>query len=113
MFVSAFSEAACHWQYVPFFHEGSELGTGKVAAPAQHLNKGSGPMNTVATDKNAKEALQVTKEIVVKFIETSRVSPSNFSEIFPSVYRVVLETITKSGNMPTQHASRNHGEPHE
>lgn len=46
-------------------------------------------------EKDAKEALQVTKEIVVKFIETSRVSPTNFAEIFPSVYRVVLETITK------------------
>lgn len=46
-------------------------------------------------EKDAKEALQVTKEIMVKFIETSRVSPSNFSEIFPAVYQVVLETITK------------------
>lgn len=45
-------------------------------------------------EKDAKEALQVTKEIVVKFIETSRVSPTNFAEIFPSVYQVVLETIT-------------------
>ncbi len=46
-------------------------------------------------EKDAKEALQVAKEIVVKFIETSRVSPSNFNEIFPSVYQVVLETITR------------------
>ena len=46
-------------------------------------------------EKDAKEALQVTKEIVVKFIETSRVSPTNFSEIFPAVYQVVLETITR------------------
>ena len=70
-------------------------------------------MNTTAMDKNAKEALQVTKEIVVKFIETSRVSPSNFSEIFPSVYRVVLETIARSGNTPAAPASQNRGEPHE
>ena len=46
-------------------------------------------------EKDAKEALQVAKEIVVKFIETSRVSPSNFAEIFPAVYQVVLETITR------------------
>lgn len=46
-------------------------------------------------EKDAKEALQVTKEIVVKFIESSRVSPVNFAEIFPAVYQVVLETITK------------------
>lgn len=45
-------------------------------------------------EKKAKEALQVTKEIVVKFIESGRVSPTNFSEIFPAVYRTVLTTIT-------------------
>lgn len=48
-------------------------------------------------EKDAKEALQVTKEIVVKFIETGRVSPSNFAEIFPGVYQVVLQTITRPG----------------
>ena len=48
-------------------------------------------------EKVAMEALQVTKEIVVKFIETSRVSPGNFADIFPAVYQVVLETITKPG----------------
>ncbi len=46
-------------------------------------------------EKDAKEALQVTKEITVKFIETGRVSPTNFNEIFPSVYATVLETITR------------------
>ncbi len=40
-----------------------------------------------------KEALQVSKEIAVKFIETQRLSPSNFAEIFPSIHKVVLETI--------------------
>lgn len=45
-------------------------------------------------EKDAKEALQVTKEIVVKFIETSRVSPTSFAEVFPAVYRVVLDTIS-------------------
>ncbi|MFV0423656.1 hypothetical protein [Oleidesulfovibrio sp.] len=44
-------------------------------------------------DKMQKEALQVTKEIVVKFIESGRVSPNNFAELFPSVYNVVYETI--------------------
>jgi hypothetical protein len=47
-------------------------------------------------EKDAREALQVTKEIMVKFIETSRVSPANFAEIFPSVYQVVLETVTRA-----------------
>ena len=45
-------------------------------------------------EKHAKEALQVTKEIVVKFIETNRVSPATFNEVFPAVYRTVLETVT-------------------
>lgn len=44
--------------------------------------------------KDHKEALQVTKEIMVKFIEAQRVSPSNFAEVFPAVYRVVLNTLT-------------------
>ncbi|MDL2268152.1 hypothetical protein LJC46_09265 [Desulfovibrio sp. OttesenSCG-928-G15] len=66
-------------------------------------------------EKHAKEALQVTKEIVVKFIETGRVSPSNFSDIFPGVYQVVLETITKpalgrSAALPKDSASGNKDE---
>lgn len=48
-------------------------------------------------EKDAKEALQVTKEIVVKFIESGRISPANFAEIFPGVYQVVLQTITHPG----------------
>lgn len=48
----------------------------------------------IKMEKKSKEALQVTKEIVVKFIETGRVSPANIGEIFPSVYSTVLTTIT-------------------
>ena len=44
-------------------------------------------------DKIDKEALQVSKEIAVKFIETQRLSPSNFGEVFPAIHRVVLNTI--------------------
>ena len=44
-------------------------------------------------EKEHKVALQITKEIVVKFIETQRISPSNFAEVFPAVYKVVLSTI--------------------
>lgn len=44
-------------------------------------------------DKDSKEALQVTKEIVVKFIETGRVSPATVGEVFPAIYGKVLETI--------------------
>ena len=45
-------------------------------------------------DKESKEALQVTKELVAKFIETRNISPGNFSEIFPAIYQVVLSTIS-------------------
>lgn len=44
-------------------------------------------------DKDRKEALQVAKELTAKFIETRTVSPGNFAEVFPSVYRVVCTAI--------------------
>lgn len=44
-------------------------------------------------DKDCKEALQVTKELVAKFIETRNISPGNFAEVFPAIYKVVLNTI--------------------
>lgn len=44
-------------------------------------------------DKDHKEALQVAKELTAKFIETRTVSPGNFAEVFPSVYRVVCAAI--------------------
>ena len=43
--------------------------------------------------KENKEALQVTKEIIVKFIETQRISPSNFAKHFPAIYKIVLDTL--------------------
>ncbi|WP_460030847.1 hypothetical protein [Megalodesulfovibrio paquesii] len=55
-------------------------------------------------DKLQKEALQVTKEIVVKFIETGRVSPANLGEVFPAIYTKILETIT-AGSAPASSAS--------
>lgn len=44
-------------------------------------------------EKLQKDALQAAKEITVKFIETGRISPSNFAEVFPSIYTVILSTI--------------------
>ncbi len=49
-------------------------------------------------DKDRKEALQVAKELTAKFIETRTVSPGNFAEIFPAVYRVVYEAIRNSAD---------------
>ena len=51
-------------------------------------------------DQIQKQALQVAKEIVVKFIEVGRISPSNFSEYFEPIYDDVYRTVTKSGQAP-------------
>ena len=46
-------------------------------------------------EKLEREIMQVSKEIAVKFIESQRLSSSNFEEIFPSIYRVVMDTALK------------------
>jgi hypothetical protein len=51
-------------------------------------------------DQLQKQALQVAKEIVVKFIEVGRISPSNFSEHFEPIYDDVYRTVTKAGPAP-------------
>ncbi len=45
---------------------------------------------TVKDGKN-EVLLEVTKEIVVKFIEMGKVTPATFDETFKSVYRTVKE----------------------
>lgn len=50
-------------------------------------------------DKIQKQALQVTKEIVVKFIEVGRISPSNFSEHFSSIYADVVASVRAQENV--------------
>lgn len=39
------------------------------------------------------QILRASKEIIVKFIETGRVSPSGFSEAFKSVYDTVAAAV--------------------
>ena len=51
--------------------------------------------------KIQKQALQVTKEIIVKFIEVGRISPNNFQQFFAPIYQEVLRTIESS---PSPHA---------
>lgn len=51
-------------------------------------------------DKESREALQVAKELTCKFIETRTVSPGNFAEVFPVVYRVVARTIREGTREP-------------
>ena len=54
-------------------------------------------------DKEKQAALQVAKEITVKFIEIGRISPTNFPEFFADIYNEVLRTIQSapaSGKKP-------------
>ena len=48
-------------------------------------------------EKIDKHALQVAKEVVIKFIEVGRISPNNFGEVFADIYKSVLDTVTASG----------------
>lgn len=47
-------------------------------------------------DSLEKQALQVAKEIVVKFIEVGRISPANFAEHFSEIYGEILATVSGS-----------------
>lgn len=54
--------------------------------------------NTVLKNKAISMAIEekilnVSKEIVVKFIEVGRVSPASFPETFKDVYRAVKEAV--------------------
>jgi predicted transcriptional regulator len=42
------------------------------------------------------QILRATKEIVVKFIENGRISPSGFQETFESIYHTVEKTAKAS-----------------
>jgi len=44
--------------------------------------------------------LRTAKEIVVKFIETGRVSPTGFNETFKSIYKAVEEAVKSSEDVP-------------
>ena len=42
------------------------------------------------------QILRAAKEIVVKFIETGRISPTGFPEAFKAIYRAVDKTVKQS-----------------
>jgi len=44
-------------------------------------------------DKMNEQILRASKEIVVKFIEAGRVSPTAFPEVFKKIYQAVDETV--------------------
>ena len=51
-----------------------------------------------ADNPEKKEILKAAKEITVKFIETGRISPANFSAIFPEIYQVVQTSVSCQPN---------------
>ena len=53
-------------------------------------------MRERGVDKIQDKALQVAKEIVVKFVETGRISPANFASHFSQIYLEVLRTLTEN-----------------
>ena len=55
-------------------------------------------------DKIQDKALQVAKEIVVKFVETGRISPANFAQYFSQIYLEVLRTISENTPYPGERA---------
>lgn len=68
-------------------------------------------MTVNTLDKLQKEALQVTKEIVVKFIEVGRISPANLSELFPSIYGTVLGAISPDRGTPADSQAAGDSQP--
>ncbi len=66
--------------------------------------------NEQAISKLNKEALQVSKEIAVKFIETQKISTTNFKDIFPSLHKVVLETIREGQKIAPPKTKIYHGD---
>lgn len=69
-------------------------GADTVIPPERAFSVNGSPM-----DKESREALQVAKELTCKFIETRTVSPGNFAEVFPLIFKVVSQTI-RSENLP-------------
>ena len=45
---------------------------------------------------------RATKEIMVKFIESGRVSPTGFHETFKAVYNTIEETVKRSEDISAQ-----------
>jgi len=52
------------------------------------------------------QILRATKEIVVKFIENGRISPTGFHETFASIYRTVEKTAKASLKTPRPEAPK-------
>lgn len=47
-------------------------------------------------DSERKQALQVAKEVIIKFIEVGRTSPANFAEHFAMIHDEVLRVVLRA-----------------
>lgn len=67
------------------------------------LSNGSGIQQSMkSVDEHI---LRAAKEIVVKFIEMGRLSPSNVHESFKDVYKTVNDTVKKNLDLPKDASS--------
>jgi predicted transcriptional regulator len=48
------------------------------------------------------QVLRATKEIVVKFIETGRISPTSFPEAFKNIHQTVKSAVTEQTAAETE-----------
>ncbi len=48
------------------------------------------------------QILRATKEIIVKFIEVGRVSPTSFDESFKTIYQTIRESVKQTDRKPSQ-----------
>lgn len=53
------------------------------------------------------QILRAAKEIVVKFIETGRVSPTGFTDTFQNVYGTIVETVNRQNPQPEDAPRKN------
>ncbi len=52
-------------------------------------------MGSNKMDKAEEQILRAAKEIIVKFIETGRITPTTFSEHFKNIYGTIEELVHK------------------
>ena len=55
------------------------------------------------------QILRATKEIVVKFIESGRLSPAGFPDFFKSIYQTVYDTVKNSSDASASDEKKSNG----
>ncbi len=64
-------------------------------------SKGKASIKSELTSiKRTEMILKATKEVVVKFIEMGKVSPTSFDEVFQTVFASINKAMDSAGNIP-------------